>query len=181
MNSCILMADIIQEPQLRYTSDNLEIAEMLVQFPGMRENDPPGTLKVIGWGKLAKELQENYHQGDRVILEGRLGMRTIERREGFKEKKAELTVQRIHGLGAGVGDYIPSPAASTPSIPTTGNTPNTSSPLPIPTPMTNNVGTATQPAPQKDWNQPIPTSTNVEPSPAPFVPQDEPDIDDIPF
>lgn len=181
MNSCILMADIIQEPQLRYTSDNLEIAEMLVQFPSMRESDPPGTLKVIGWGRLARELQENYHLGDRVILEGRLGMRTIERREGFKEKKAELTVQRIHGLGAGVGNYIPSPAASTPSIPPPGNSPNNNAPLPIPTPMANNPRPAPQPAPQRDWNQPIPTSTNVEPSPAPFVPKDEPDMDDIPF
>ena len=39
MNSCILMAEIIQQPQLRYTPDNqLQIAEMLVQFPGKPED-----------------------------------------------------------------------------------------------------------------------------------------------
>ncbi len=183
MNSCILMADIIQEPQLRYTSDNLEIAEMLVQFPGMRENDPPANLKVVGWGRLARELQENYHQGDRVILEGRLGMHTIERREGFKEKRAELRVQRIYPLGTGVSNAIPSPAATTPSVPPARSTPPASanpsydSPLPIPTPMANNAGAA----PQPDWNQPMPTTPNIQPPPAPAVPTDEPDIDDIPF
>jgi single-strand DNA-binding protein len=101
MNNCILMAEIVENPQLRYTSDNLEISEMLVRFPGMRPDDPPATLKVIGWGNIAKEIQQNYHEGDRILIEGRLGMHTIERREGFKEKRAELTVQRIHALGAG--------------------------------------------------------------------------------
>ncbi|MGI2903892.1 single-stranded DNA-binding protein [Tolypothrix sp. VBCCA 56010] len=101
MNSCILMAEIVENPQLRYTSENLEISEMLVRFPGVRPDDPPATLKVVGWGNMAKEIQQNYHEGDRVLIEGRLGMHTIERREGFKEKRAELTVQRIHALGAG--------------------------------------------------------------------------------
>jgi len=101
MNSCILMAEIIQDPELRYTSDTqTPIAEMLVQFPGLRAEDPPATLKVIGWGNLAQEIQERYHAGDRVVIEGRLTMNTIDRPEGFKEKRAELTAQRIHTLGA---------------------------------------------------------------------------------
>ncbi|HEY9838694.1 MAG TPA: single-stranded DNA-binding protein, partial [Vampirovibrionales bacterium] len=96
MNNCILMAQIIQEPQLRYTSDNLAIAEMLVEFPSYRENDPPSNLKVIGWGNFAQELHSRYRVGDRVVIEGRLSMNTVERPEGFKEKRAELVAQRIH-------------------------------------------------------------------------------------
>ncbi len=94
------MAEIIQDPELRYTSENqTPIAEMLVQFPGSRPEDPPATLKVIGWGNLAQEIQANYHQGDRVVLEGRLGINTIDRPEGFKEKRVEMTIQRLHRLG----------------------------------------------------------------------------------
>ncbi|MGK7902640.1 MAG: single-stranded DNA-binding protein [Hormoscilla sp.] len=101
MNSCVLMAEIIQEPQLRYTADNqTPIAEMLVEFPGLRSEDPTGRLKVIGWGNLAKEITEHYHEGDRVVLQGRLSMNTIERPEGFKEKRAELTVSKIYSLSA---------------------------------------------------------------------------------
>jgi len=44
-------------------------------------------------GEFGSKIQ--YHQGDRII-EGRLSMNTVERPEGFKEKRAELTVQRIH-------------------------------------------------------------------------------------
>lgn len=100
MNSCILIAEIIQDPQLRYTQDNnMAIAEMRVQFPGLRPEDPPATLKVLGWGNLAQEVAQKYHTGDRVVVEGRLGMNTIDRPEGFKEKQAELTLAKIYSLG----------------------------------------------------------------------------------
>jgi single-stranded DNA-binding protein len=37
MNSCILMAEIIKEPELRYTPDSqTAIASLRVQFPGQR-------------------------------------------------------------------------------------------------------------------------------------------------
>lgn len=100
MNNCILMAEIVQAPQLRYTADNqTPIAEFVVKFPGLREGDAPGQMTVLGWGNLAQEIQERYHQGDRVLLEGRLSMNTVERPEGFKEKRAEMTVQRVSPIG----------------------------------------------------------------------------------
>jgi single-stranded DNA-binding protein len=108
MNSIILLAEIIQEPQLRYTSDNqTPIAELRIEFAGQRPEDPATQLKAIGWGNMAQEIQANYHQGDRVIVEGRLGMNTIERPEGFKEKQAELTIQKIYTLdGASVSGTV---------------------------------------------------------------------------
>ncbi|MDX2244491.1 MAG: single-stranded DNA-binding protein [Leptolyngbyaceae cyanobacterium bins.302] len=119
MNTCILMAEIIQEPELRFTPDNqTPIAELLVQFPGSRPEDPPATLKVVGWGNLAQEIQANYHVGDRVVIEGRLTMNTIDRPEGFKEKRAELTAQRLHRLdGVSLQSTVTTAAASSPAPP----------------------------------------------------------------
>lgn len=119
MNSIILLAEIIQEPQLRFTSDNqTPIAELRIEFAGQRPEDPATQLKAIGWGNMAQEIQANYHQGDRVIIEGRLGMNTIERPEGFKEKQAELTIQKIYTLdGASITGTVSAapPAATTPA------------------------------------------------------------------
>ncbi|MBE9005508.1 single-stranded DNA-binding protein [Fortiea sp. LEGE XX443] len=185
MNSCVLMADIIQEPQLRYTADNLAVTEMLVQFPNSQKpEDPPATLKVVSWGNLATDVQQNYHQGDRVIIEGRLGMVTFERRaEGFKEKRAELTIQRIHPVGKGfytssAPETYSQPASSAATVPTAYPQPDDSSygqPRPTAAPATSNVGVT-------------PLVTNPEPAYQPsnfertYTPvTEEPDPDDIPF
>ncbi len=195
MNSCILMAEIVENPQLRYTSDNLEISEMLVRFPGMRPDDPPATLKVVGWGNIAKEIQQNYHEGDRILIEGRLGMHTIERREGFKEKRAELTVQRIHALGAGF-DISSSPKMETtqrqPEVPVAAAT-NYREASPVATPEKTvptyqpQVSTPTEakkefPALSEDDfdEEPKQSAKNSDRNPYPAPTQNE-DIDDIPF
>ena len=99
MNSCIVMAKIIRSPELRYTQENqTPIATMLVEFEGTRPEEPPATLRVVSWGNMASEVQEKYSEGDRIIIVGRLSMNTIDRPEGFKEKRAELTVSQIYAV-----------------------------------------------------------------------------------
>lgn len=120
MNHCMLMAEIISAPQLRYTQDNqTAIAEMVIAFPGLRDDDPAQQLKVIGWGNLAQEMQERYQPGDRVLLEGRLSMNTVDRPEGFKEKQAEMTAQRVYriaDLGSmAIAQPAPMPSAGAPA------------------------------------------------------------------
>ncbi len=129
MNTCVLMVEVIKDPELRYTQDGqTPIAEMLVQFPGLRAEDSSETLKVVGWGNLAQQIQEKFHPGDRVVIEGRLNMNTIDRPEGFKEKRAELTASRIHraetteSLGGTTGSTERSAAAPQPSAPSDEST-----------------------------------------------------------
>ena len=99
MNSCVLMAQVVKGPELRYTQENqTPLAQMLVQFSGQRPEDVPATLKVVGWGNLAGEMQENYLEGDRVIIQGRLSTNRIDRPEGFKETRAELIASRIYKI-----------------------------------------------------------------------------------
>ena len=101
MNSCILMVQIIKDPELRYTADSqLAVTEMMVEFPNIGVDNKPAVLKVVAWRDLAQEINEKYHEGDFVIVEGRLNMNTIERPEGFKEKRAELTISRIYPMSS---------------------------------------------------------------------------------
>ena len=127
------MAEVIRPPQLRYTQDNqTAIADMEVQFPGQRPEDPPAKLKVVGWGNLAQEMQTSYQLGDRVVIEGRLAMNSVDRPEGFKEKQAELTASKIYSLGMtdiSAPPIADRPAASTePSASTRSKAPKASPP-----------------------------------------------------
>ena len=183
MNSCVLMAEIIQQPELRYTADNqLEITQMLVQFWGVRDNDSPANLRVVSFGKLAKEIQENYHEGDRVILVGRLSMNTIERPEGFKEKRAEMTVQQIQHIGGDINtnpmqaqtQSIPSTPVATPQAQIVNPVPQAE--LPVSTRSTNTPPPQNVPQPQ-----PVPQAASYEPSTYPAMVEEDIQEDDIPF
>ncbi len=159
MNNCILMAEIVEAPQLRYTADNqTPIAEFVVKFPGLREGDMPGQMKAIGWGNLAQEIQEKYRAGDRVLLEGRLGVNTVERSEGFKEKRIEMTVQRVSPIAdlQSMAIAEPTPVAAGKYV-SSGSTP------------------ASTPSAATPSAAPAAVSTPAAPA------ADGPDYDDIPF
>ena len=97
MNHCLLEVTVQVAPTIRYTQDNkTAIAEMDVSFNGLRQDDPPGSLKVIGWGSLAQDLQNRVQVGQKLILEGRLRINTVPRQDGTKEKRAEFTLSKIH-------------------------------------------------------------------------------------
>jgi len=117
VNHCLLEVEVLEAPQVRYTQDNqTPVAEMAVQFDGLRPDDPAGQLKVVGWGSLAQDLQNRVQVGQRLMVEGRLRMNTVSRQDGVKEKRAEFTLSRLHPLGGGATrPASPAPASSAPA------------------------------------------------------------------
>ena len=99
MNSCILMAQIVSDPELRSTQDNVSVASMMVEFESTKEGDAPGKVQVEGWGNLAEEIKNTYSAGEQIIIEGRLSMNLFEMPEGYKEKRAKLVASRIYPVG----------------------------------------------------------------------------------
>ena len=117
VNHCLLEVEVLEAPQVRYTQDNqTPVAEMAVQFDGLRPDDPAGQLKVVGWGSLAQDLQNRVQVGQRLMVEGRLRMNTVSRQDGVKEKRAEFILSRLHPLGGGAArPASPAPASSAPA------------------------------------------------------------------
>ena len=99
MNHCLIQAVINSAPQMRYTKENkTPIAEMTVNFKGLRDEDPSRELKVLGWGNIAQEMVAELKEGQNIVLEGRLRMNSVTRKDGTKEKQPELTASRIHKI-----------------------------------------------------------------------------------
>ena len=99
MNHCLIQAVINSAPQMRYTKDNkTPIAEMIVNFKGLRDQDPSRELKVLGWGTIAQEMVEELKEGQNIVVEGRLRMNSVTRKDGTKEKQTELTASKIHHI-----------------------------------------------------------------------------------
>ncbi len=168
MNNCVLMAQIISDPQLRQTQDGTNVANMLVEFESARPEDPTSKLRVVGWGGLAEEISQQYKIGDRIIIDGRLSMNLIDMPEGYKEKRAELVVSRIYPLG----NSSQSPSPTTVSS--------------IPQEKASNVVNLepVRVAPPKSTTNPVVSSPSVETTPEPTsTPGNYTDeqLDDIPF
>jgi len=175
VNHCLLEVEVLEAPQVRYTQDNqTPVAEMAVQIEGLRPDDPPGQLKVVGWGNLAQDLQNRVQVGQRLVLEGRLRMNTVTRQDGTKEKRVEFTLARLHPLSPGAA--VPQAQNQAPPAP---------APQPAPRPAA--AGPAATPAPRR---APAPAPTRpasaapVEAAApvwdtSPLVPLG--DDDDIPF
>ena len=99
MNHCLIQAVINSAPQMRYTQESkTPIAEMTVTFKGLRDDDPSRELKVLGWGTIAQEMVEELKEGQSIVIEGRLRMNSVTRKDGTKEKQTELTASRIHHI-----------------------------------------------------------------------------------
>ena len=99
-------------PTVRFTQDNkTPLAEIEAEFDSLRADAPPSTIKVIGWGKLAEELQNTVQVNTKLVIEGRLRMNSVPRQDGTKEKRAEFTLSRIHPFSTNT------PVSSIPSNP----------------------------------------------------------------
>ena len=84
---------------MRYTKENqTPIAEMIVNFKGLRSEDPTRDLKIIGWGNIAQGMLDELKEGQNIVIEGRLKMNSITRKDGTKEKQPELTASKIHQM-----------------------------------------------------------------------------------
>ena len=99
MNHFLIQAVIKSSPQMRYTKENkTPIAEMNVNFKGLRSEDPLRELKVLGWGNIAQEMIDNLEEGQNIVIEGRLRMNTVTKKDGTKEKQSELTASKFHNV-----------------------------------------------------------------------------------
>ena len=97
MNHCMLEVIVKKAPTVRFTQDNkTPLAEIEAEFENLRTDAPPSTIKVVGWGKLAEELQNKVQVNSKLVIEGRLRMNSLTRQDGTKEKQAEFTLARMH-------------------------------------------------------------------------------------
>jgi len=99
MNHCLIQGVINSAPQMRYTKENqTPIAEMIINFKGLRSEDPTRELKILGWGNIAQEMVDELKEGQNIVIEGRLRMNSVTRKDGTKEKQPELTASKVHQI-----------------------------------------------------------------------------------
>lgn len=94
MNKIVLLGRLVRDPEVRYTQTGKVVTQITVAVDrpftnqeGQREAD---FIPVIFWSKQAEAVGNNFKKGQRILLEGRLQIRSYDAKDGGKRWVAEV-------------------------------------------------------------------------------------------
>lgn len=92
-NGIFLSGNLVKDPELRFTNSGTAALSFRIAVDGAgNSGDESGFFTCTAWGKLAENLAESVHKGDRVVVSGRLRHRSYEIEGGKKSSTIELAV-----------------------------------------------------------------------------------------
>lgn len=99
MNRIVLLGRLTRDPEVRYTTTGKVVCQftLAVDRPfanqeGQREAD---FIPVVIWGKQAETCGNSLTKGQRVLVEGRLQIRSYDGKDGQKRWVAETIADRF--------------------------------------------------------------------------------------
>jgi len=126
-NQVTIVGNLTDDPELRYTPNGAAVAKFRVAV-NRRFKDESGQWKdgetsyfsVNAWRSLAENCAETLTRGTRVVVSGRLQMRSWETQEGDKRTVVEIEADEVgpslrwatakverQGRSGGSGDWAP--------------------------------------------------------------------------
>ncbi|MDD2756836.1 MAG: single-stranded DNA-binding protein [Methanothrix sp.] len=102
LNRIVLVGRLAQDPELRYTTNGIAVANFslaverpLMNQAGEREVD---FIDIVTWRKLAENCANNLQKGRLVALQGRLQIRSYEANDGSKRRVSEVVADEVRFL-----------------------------------------------------------------------------------
>ncbi len=134
MNRIFLLGRLTRDPEVRITPTEKTVCTftLAVDRPfsaknGQREAD---FINIVTWNKTAELCGNSLTKGQRLLVEGRLQIRSYDGKDGNKHYVTEVIADRVEFIER-KGTGAASSAAATPSSTTSdqGSTGNTSNPM----------------------------------------------------
>jgi single-strand DNA-binding protein len=128
INKVILVGNLGQEPDVKYTADGKAVANMSVATSEQWADKATGEKKsrtewhrVVLFGRVAEVAGEYLHKGSQVYLEGKIQTRKWEDKTGQERYTTEVVAHEMQMLGS----RDSAPATSTPPSNQTKQAPQT--------------------------------------------------------
>ena len=124
MNKVILVGNLTHDPEVRYTQSGKPVATFNIAVNRFISNSQTGQreqatdfVPIVAWERLAETCGNNLSKGRRILVEGRLQIRSYETNDGQKRKVAEVVAQNIEFLDNRGRQTGGEPAAKAPETP----------------------------------------------------------------
>lgn len=121
MNKVILMGRLTRDPEVRYTQGNepMAIARYTLAVDRRRKTQDEGQaadfISCVAFGKAGEFAEKYFHQGMRVLVEGRITTGSYENKDGQKVYTTEVTVENQEFADGKSGDGSAKPAGNRPA------------------------------------------------------------------
>ena len=133
MNKIILLGRLTRDPEVRYTSTGKVVCQftLAVDRPfanqeGQREAD---FIPVVIWGKQAETCGNYLSKGQRVLVEGRLQIRSYNAKDGGKRWITEVIADHFEFIECKANSDITEEKVSDSAAPTSSMSYGTNVPL----------------------------------------------------
>jgi single-strand DNA-binding protein len=94
LNSFVGIGNLTREPEIRYTNNNLKVAQITIAINRKEEVD---YIDCVAFDKKADIIEQYLHKGNRVAVEGRLQTNSCEK-DGKKIKTMNILINNIEFL-----------------------------------------------------------------------------------
>lgn len=100
LNKAVIQGRLTKDPELRTTQSGTPAATFTVAWSEKyKEQERKLFLNCVAWSGNAEFVSRYFRKGSEVVVEGTLGSRAWEDRDGNKRETIELTADRIHFCG----------------------------------------------------------------------------------
>ena len=121
MNRIILLGRLVRDPEVRYTQTGKVVCQFTIAVDrpfsnqdGQREAD---FIPIIIWGKQAETCGNSLTKGQRVLVEGRLQIRSYDAKDGSKRYVTEVIADRFEFIEKRSEGQGAAPSGSNPAAP----------------------------------------------------------------
>ena len=91
----VVTGTVVRKPETRFTQNDVSISGFVLDI-GEREEM---LIRVLSMRKNLEDVINNMHQGDKVLVEGRLQIPTVKNEKGVERKIYEINANSIELIG----------------------------------------------------------------------------------
>lgn len=98
MNSVSLTGRMARDPEIRYTDGGVSIARFTVAVNRRKKDDPADFIGCIAFGKTAELIENYFHKGMRIGLNGRIQTGSYTNKDGKKVYTTDIIAEQVEFL-----------------------------------------------------------------------------------
>nr|DAN03972.1 MAG TPA: Single strand binding protein [Caudoviricetes sp.] len=99
MNKVVLLGRLVKDPDVKYTQSGKCVASFTLAvdrpFKGQNGEKETDFINVVTWGKTAELVGNSCIKGHRLLVDGRLQIRSYEAKDGTKRWVAEVIANGV--------------------------------------------------------------------------------------